>query len=84
MTTRAKLSLALVAGVLLNGCAMTPDEQDRFRANFMQGLSAGQQARPVHQVPVYQMPLNRPQYQQPINTTCRRNAWDGSVNCTSW
>jgi hypothetical protein len=79
MTKLAVLSLVLVAVSTLSGCAMTPDEQDRFRANFMQGLSAGQQARPVYQ-PVYQQPAPI----QPINTTCRRNTWDGTVNCTSW
>lgn len=73
------LSFATCLGSLLGGCAMTPDEQDRFRANFMQGLAAGQQARPVYQAPVYQMPIPRQ-----TNTTCRRNPWDGSVSCNSW
>ena len=82
MTRSATVSLALCAASLLAGCAMSPDQQDNFRNNFMQGLAAGQQARPVYQAPVYQMPINR--QPQPINTTCRRNAWDGSVNCTSW
>lgn len=79
MTKYAASSLVLAAVGMLSGCAMTPDEQDRFRANFMQGLAAGQQARPVYQAPAYQQAPA-----QPINTTCRRNAWDGSVNCSSW
>lgn len=80
MTIRAKISLALTAAALLSGCAMTPEEQDRFRANFMQGLSAGQQFRPVYQAPAYQAPPPPMQ----TNTTCRRNGWDGSVTCSSW
>lgn len=70
------LSFALLS---LGGCAMTPEEQDRFRANFMQGLAAGQAARPVYQAPVYQpqpMPM-------PTTTTCRRNPW-GTVTCDTW
>jgi len=66
--------------VLLVGCAMTPEQQDQFRANFMQGLATGAQARPVYQAPAYQpppMPMN-------TTTTCRKNPWDGSVTCNTW
>ena len=78
MIKPAMLSFALSASSLLAGCAMTPEQQDHFRANFMQGLGASQQARPVYQAPYQPAPI------QPTNTTCRRNAWDGSVNCSSW
>lgn len=78
MNKRAMLLLALSASSLLTGCAMSPEQQDNFRNNFMQGLGATQ--RPVYQAPAYQPAPIQPT----TNTTCRRNAWDGSVNCTSW
>jgi len=73
MKLSATLSLAAIAG-LLSGCAMTPEEQDRFRANFMQGLSAGQ---PAYQAPVYQQP-------QRMRTTDCIRTFNGGMSCTSY
>lgn len=71
--------LLLTALLPLAGCAMTPQEQDRFRENFFMGMGAG---AAVRQQPVYQQPPTP--MRMPTTTTCRRSPWDGSVTCDSW
>lgn len=66
--------LLLIALLPLAGCAMTPEQQDQFRANFMGGLAAGAALRPQ---PVYYPP---PPMAMPTTTICRRS-FNNTVVC---